>query len=67
MNSEIMDAVRGRPITRERRLDKEVRCYDLLDSLEVEYWRVDHEPAETMELCNDQRLYLDNRPTVFQA
>ena len=71
MNSEIMDAVRGRPITRERRLDKEVRCYDLLDSLEVEYWRVDHEPAETMELCREvdkklgvtmcKNLFLTNR------
>lgn len=50
---EIMQAVLGRPITRERRLDKEVRCYDLLDSLGVEYWRVDHEPAETMELCRE--------------
>ena len=53
MNSEIMSAVLGRPITRERRLDKEVRCYDLLDSLGIEYWRVDHEPADTMELCRE--------------
>ncbi len=53
MNGEIMDAVLGRPRTKERRLDKEVRCYDLLDSLGVEYWRVDHEPAETMELCRE--------------
>ena len=27
---------KGRPITKERRLDKEVRCYDLLDSLGIE-------------------------------
>lgn len=50
---EIMQPVLGRPITRERRLDKEVRCYDLLDELGIEYWRVDHEPAETMELCRE--------------
>lgn len=53
MSGEIMKAVLGRPITRERRLDKETRCYDLLDSLGVEYWRVDHEPAETMEMCRE--------------
>lgn len=42
---------KGRPIIKERRLDKEVRCYDLLDSLGIEYERVDHEPAMTIEAC----------------
>ena len=42
---------KGRPITKERRLDKEVRCYDLLDALGIEYERVDHEEANTMEAC----------------
>lgn len=41
----------GRPITKERRLDKEVRTYDLLDSLKIPYMRVDHEATETMEAC----------------
>jgi Ala-tRNA(Pro) deacylase len=41
----------GRPATNEGRLDKEIRCYDLLDSLGIEYGRVDHEPAMTMESC----------------
>ena len=41
----------GRPATNEGRLDKEIRCYDLLDSLGIEYGRVDHEPAMTMEAC----------------
>lgn len=41
----------GRPATNEGRLDKELRCYDLLDSLGIEYGRVDHEPAMTMEAC----------------
>lgn len=41
----------GRPRTRERRLDREVRCYDLLDELEIEYWRIDHDAAFTMEAC----------------
>lgn len=42
---------KGRPLTKERRLEKEVRCYDLLDSLGIEYERVDHEPAMTIEAC----------------
>ena len=41
----------GRPATNEGRLDKEIRCYDLLDSLGVDYQRIDHEPANTMEAC----------------
>ena len=40
----------GRPAS-DGRLDKEIRCYDLLDSLGVSYQRVDHEPANTMEAC----------------
>ena len=41
----------GRPATNEGRLDKEIRCYDLLDSLGVAYQRIDHEAAMTMEAC----------------
>lgn len=41
----------GRPIDVAGRLDKEIRTYDLLDSLGIEYERVDHEAAETMEAC----------------
>ena len=33
------------------RLEKEIRVYDLLDSLGVEYERIDHEAAFTMEAC----------------
>lgn len=46
---------KGRPETNEGRLDKEVRVYDLLDSLNVEYWRTDHPDAEayTMEACKE--------------
>lgn len=43
--------VKGRPATTEGRLEKEVRVYDLLDSLGIEYERVDHEEANTMEAC----------------
>ena len=41
----------GRPASCEGRLDKEIRCYCLLDSLGVAYQRIDHEPAMTMEAC----------------
>ncbi|TAH74800.1 MAG: prolyl-tRNA synthetase associated domain-containing protein [Anaerolineaceae bacterium] len=41
----------GRPNDTTGRLDKELRTYDLLDSLGIDYHRVDHEPLETMEAC----------------
>ena len=46
-----MQLVDGRPENTEGRLDKEVRVYDLLDSLGIKYKRVDHEAAMTMEAC----------------
>lgn len=41
----------GRPRDEEGRLEKEIRVYDLLDRLQIEYQRVDHEEANTMEAC----------------
>ena len=46
-----MELQNGRPADCTGRLDKEIRCYDLLDSLQVPYQRIDHEPANTMEAC----------------
>ena len=46
-----MELVNGRPTDVSGRLDKEIRVYDLLDSLKIEYERVDHEAADTMEAC----------------
>ena len=46
-----MKLVTGRPADCTGRLAKEVRCYDLLDSLGVSYQRIDHEAAMTMEAC----------------
>ena len=43
--------VKGRPVTTDGRLEKEMRTYDFLDSLGIEYERVDHEEANTMEAC----------------
>ena len=40
-------------------MDKEIRCYDLLDSLGVDYQRIDHEAAMTMEACVEIDKVLD--------
>ena len=54
-----MELVFGRPATNEGRLDKEIRCYDLLDQLGVEFQRIDHEAAMTMEACEEIDKVLD--------
>ena len=54
-----MELVKGRPATNEGRLEKEIRCYDLLDKLGVEYQRIDHEAAMTMEACVEIDKVLD--------
>lgn len=41
----------GRPENANQRLEKEVRVYDLLDSLGIPYERADHDPADTIEDC----------------
>ena len=41
----------GRPANCAERLPKEVRVYDLLDKLNISYHRIDHEEANTMEIC----------------
>ena len=48
-----MELVNGRPGDCSGRLDKEIRCYDLLDSLGIEYQRIDHKEANTMEICRE--------------
>ncbi len=48
-----LELQKGRPADTTGRLDKEIRTYDLLDSLGVEYERVDHEPVMTMEDCKE--------------
>ena len=46
-----MELMNGRPASTEGRLPKEIRVYDFLDSLGINYQRVDHEAAMTMEVC----------------
>ena len=48
-----MQLVDGRPEISEGRLEKEIRVYDFLDSLGVQYKRIDHEAAMTMEACEE--------------
>ena len=50
---ERMDLIlyQGRPEDAAGRLAKEMRVYDLLDSLGIDYERADHPAAETMEAC----------------
>ena len=66
----------GRPDSVDGRLKKEVKVYDMLDSLGMEYERIDHAPAMTMEVCRDidealgaticKNLFLCNRQkTLF--
>jgi len=47
----ISELYEGRPT--DARIDKETRCYDLLDSLGISYHRVDHEPAYSIEVCHE--------------
>lgn len=50
---------KGRPANCAARLAKEQRCYDLLDSLHIDYDRVDHPAAATMNDCDEVALTLD--------
>ena len=54
-----MELYHGRPEDMTGRPDKEVRVYDLLDSLGIAYDRTDHEAAMTMEDCNEIDRILD--------
>ncbi len=47
-----MELMQGRPESVQGRQEREVKVYDMLDSLGIDYMRVDHEEANTMEACN---------------
>lgn len=47
-----MELQKGRPQNEKGRLEKEIKVYDLLDSLEIEYYRADHDEANNMEACS---------------
>lgn len=54
-----MNVYNGKPTDLEGRLEKEIKTYDLLDSLNIAYTRVDHEEACTMEICLEIGKALD--------
>lgn len=48
-----MELQHGRPTDTSGRLPKELRVYDFLDRLHIDYWRVDHAAAFDMEVCKE--------------
>ncbi len=54
-----MNLLDGRPENMLGREDKEIRVYDLLDGLGINYQRIDHEAAMTMEVCAEIDRVLD--------
>lgn len=48
-----MEKQHGRPLDAAGRLEKELRSYDLLDSLGIAYERVDHKALPTIEACSE--------------
>ena len=67
----MLTLMNGRPADCTERLSKEIKCYDLLDRLGIAYQRLDHAPAQTMEVCAEidksldavicKNLFLSNR------
>ena len=49
---EISELYWGAPENVSGRLDKEKRCYDKLNRLGIEFFRVDHDYADTIEACH---------------
>ena len=47
-----MELMKGRPDDATGRFAREIKVYDFLDKLGIEYMRTDHEEANTMEACN---------------
>lgn len=59
-----MELQKGRPENTDNRLDKEIRVYDFLDKLGVQYQRIDHEAAMTMEACGEIDRVLGDNTTI---
>ena len=59
-----MELQKGRPENTDNRLDEEIRVYDFLDKLGVQYQRIDHEAAMTMEACEEIDRALGDNTTI---
>ena len=67
----MLELKKGRPEDFDSRTDSEKAVYEFLDNLKIEYERLDHEPAFTMEICREidkslgalicKNLFLTNR------
>lgn len=51
--------IKGRPEDIDKRISKERKVYDLLDSLQIDYFRIDHHAIMTMEECRTVEEELD--------
>ena len=47
-----MELYHGRPTDCTGREEREIRTYDLLDRLDIDYIRTDHDPATNKEVCH---------------
>ena len=59
-----MELQKGRPENTDNRLNKEIRVYDFLDKLGIQYQRIDHEAAMTMEACEEIDHALGDNTTI---
>ena len=59
-----MELQKGRPENTDGRLDKEIRVYDFLDKLGIQYQRIDHEAAMTMEACEEIDRAVGDNTTI---
>ena len=59
-----MELQKGRPENTDNRLDKEISVYDFLDKLGIQYQRIDHEAAMTMEACEEIDRALGDNTTI---
>ena len=59
-----MELQKGRPENTDGRLDKEIRVDDFLDKLGIQYQRIDHEAAMTMEACEEIDRALGDNTTI---
>lgn len=62
-----MELYHGRPADTNGRMEKEIKVYDLLDSIGVPFVRVDHEAVMTIEACKgiDEALGITINKNLF--
>lgn len=56
-----MTVYTGRPLDTDGRIEQELRSYELLDKLGIEYTRCDHDAANTIEICLERSAVLGTR------